>query len=280
VAGFIYAALMVAGLYVMYRASLLSVSWALTMMSIASLAAGAWVLFRLKANPLARPEKTLVSESLGQHMRFGRWAVPAKVIEWIPGQLPFLVLPIVAGLEAPAGLKTIRILAMPAAHTYAALSILFMPAFVHARMKNRLGQFVVTALLVVTAAMGCYWALLVLFGAPAMRFLYGGQYGEYAKYVPLLWLVGSQPLVASIASVLSAALKALERPQYVFWANIGTSLGVLSLGIAMIAYAGVKGAILAYTVCNLIGICLMVYLLLRSRTDGSPSFPSQENASA
>jgi len=43
----------------------------LAIMSFASLIAGAWVLLRLKVNPMARPDKTLMSESLEQHMRSG-----------------------------------------------------------------------------------------------------------------------------------------------------------------------------------------------------------------
>ncbi|MBD3391122.1 MAG: hypothetical protein GF418_03615 [Chitinivibrionales bacterium] len=268
IAGVVYAILMIAGLYAIFRMSLLTPSWALGIMSFASLVAGAWVLTRLGVNIVTQPERDLARDAVRRHWNYGRWAVATGAIMWIPGQLPFIVLSATGGLASSAALKALRNLAMPAAHTYSALFILMVPAFVHARMRGKLRGFMTTAMAVIVVAMGAYWTFLGLAGIPIMRWLYKGQYMEYSH---LLWLMGAQPLVAGIAAVLSAGLRALERPHHVFWGYLATSAGVLTLGITFIVTLQVKGAIIGYIVCNLLGIAVMFHLLVTNSAGAQPS---------
>ena len=262
VAGIPYATVMLLGVCALYATSRLSSSTAFMVMSAASLITGLWVVRRLRIPLQGAPERHFASEVTKQHRSYGPWAAATGIIMWVPGHLPYILLGIVAGMEATGTLKALRNLAMPAAHTYSALYILMVPAFVQARIRNKLKSFVMTSLVVIVGAMTIYWALLVFFGPQIMRWLYGGKYVEHSY---LLWLLGAQPVVAGVAAVLGAALRALEKPKYVFWSYFGTSVGVLTIGVALIIHSGIYGAILGYVVCNLIGIGLMVYLLAKTR---------------
>jgi O-antigen/teichoic acid export membrane protein len=253
---------MIAGIFLLHSLSLLSSARALAVMSVSSFASGAWVLARLRVNPFMHIGPALKKEALRRHWKYGRWAAATGIIMWVPGQLPYIILSAAAGLETSAALKALRNLAMPAAHTYSALFVLLVPAFVRSRERGTLGRALTVSLAAITGCMMLYWAFLALAGPALTRILYKGQYDGYAGF---LWLVGTQPLVASVASVLSAALRALEEPQKVFWAYAAMSAGIVTVGWALIAWSGVSGAIIGYTLCNLIGISVMLYLLSKHR---------------
>ena len=69
---------------------------------------------------------------------------------------------------------------------------------------------------------------------------YGGKYSEHAR--ALLW-VGLVPVSASFGVVLASVLQALERPDLVFWSQVGSVVAALTAGIGMATVWGVDGAV-------------------------------------
>jgi len=115
--------------------------------------------------------------------------------------------------------------------------ILFMPAFVHALMKNRAQAVRYHGASCRNSSHCRLWALLFFSGAPAMRLLYAVSTPK-CQYIPLLWL--SVPsLCCQHRLCAQCSAQGAERPQYVFWADVERRLAG-DVGIAMIAYAGVK----------------------------------------
>jgi O-antigen/teichoic acid export membrane protein len=258
IVGAVYALLMLAGDYVAFRQSWLSATTALAIMSVASVAAGLWAMAQLDIRLFAKSDPSLRRDVITQHKSYAPWAVATGALMWIPSQLPLLVLSATAGLEASAALKALRNLAMPAAQAYTGLLALLVPAFVNARNRGGLTRALWVSAGIMIACMGLYWVFLGFAGAPLMRWMYKGQ---YCQYTGLLWALGAQPVVAAVAAVLGAGLRAQERPDQVFWSYLGTSIGIVTIGIAMIYWWSVMGAVWGYVVCNLIGIGVMLYLL-------------------
>ena len=184
------------------------------------------------------------------------------MLTWTTSQVAALILPIWAGLEGVAAFKALMNLTMPAIHAYVAFSVLLVPVLVRAKEKGQFKRFMITALTLTSVAMGLYHLLLGVWGKPVMALLYDGQYVQHAW---LLWLVGSLPLLSGIIAVLNAVLRAIERPDYVFWAYVGTSVTVVTLGTGLIFFFGLTGAVLCQLAAMLMGVIILVSLVFGGR---------------
>lgn len=267
--GALYALAMLGGTTAAYAAGWLSATLALVLMSASSLAAAVWLLRRLGTSPFGRVDAGLGRDVRRHHLRYGRWAAATGVLEWVPGYLAFVLLPLWAGLEASGTLKALLNFIMPAAHAYGALCTLLVPVFVRAREGGGFERLFGRVLAGVCAATGAYWLLLGLYGAPLLDLLYGGAYTAHAR---LLWLVGSIPFMAGVASLLRTALRALEQPDHVFWAYLGSALLAATAGLWLIYNLGLAGALYAFLVQMTAEIGVMLFFLFRRpRTVAAPT---------
>ena len=245
--GVLYLALMLAGIYTLDQREWLSPVSALGVMGFSSLAAGLWLAGRLHIGRPPLVSHRLFREALRAHWGYGRWAAATEALTWIAANVYYLVLPAWGGLEATAALKALWNLTMPILHANAALSALLVPTLARARRDGRFGHLVRLALALFAAGSALYWVLLGLFHHQLITWVYGGQYREYEN---LLWLLGFLPLISVAVKVLGAALRALERPDRLFWAFL-LSIGVtLTLGFACMAAWGVVGVGVGYVLSD------------------------------
>lgn len=205
-----------------------------------------------------------------EHWRYGRWVLAAAFPSWILLNIYYLVLPGWFGLKAAGALKAIMNLAMPAIHGLIAFSILTIPLLV--RHRDRGGPWLmeqtvkrVTGVFVGGGAF--YLALLWLFRLQIISVLYGGKYLEYSG-LPVL-LVGLLPLVTACSVALGVALRALERPDRLFWANVAASAFALSLGLWLAATWGVLGAVAGYLASYAAFAAALWFFYQRLRPAGS-----------
>ncbi len=256
VAGMGYTVLLLSSTWFWFRYGKLTAAAALGLMAVASFIVGCGLLWKLRVPLAKRPDERLVQVVTARHWRYGRWASATGVMQWIPGQVAFLILPLAAGLAASGVLKALLNLILPIVHVYGALAVLLLPVFSKARSSGTFGQTVRATLLLVLVATGLYWVLLGWLGAPVMDLLYDGQYLEYAS---LLWWVGALPFMAGIGSILRTTLRALERPDQVFWAYLASSGTALTAGIALIMAFGLRGALISFILQMVVEIGLMWY---------------------
>jgi O-antigen/teichoic acid export membrane protein len=236
--GVLYLALMLAGLYALYQREWLSPVSALGVMGFSSLAAGLWLARRLHIGMPLWVSHRLFREICRDHWGYGRWATATEALTWIPSNVYYLLLPAWGGLEATAVLKALWNLTMPILHANAALAALLVPTLTQARRDGRFGHLVRLALTLFTAGAALYWVLLGLFQQQLVSWLYGGQYRGYEN---LLWLLGFSPLIAGAVKALGAALRALERPDRLFWAYLLSTVVTLTLGLGCMAAWGIVG---------------------------------------
>jgi len=184
-----------------------------------------------------------------EHWSYGRWVLAGVLPSWTLLNLYYVVLPVRFGLKESGALKAIMNLAMPAIHGVIACGLLAMPLFVRHRHAggSRLMQRTVRRVTGVFVAGAATYLLLVwFFRVPILALLYGGRYLEYSG-LPV-FLVGLVPLGTALTVSLGCALRALERPDLVFWANVAASVISLSLGLRLTAAWGVLGAVAGYLV--------------------------------
>lgn len=234
-----YMLLMLAGAYVVYRFGWLSTATALGVMAISSLAVSLWLAVRLGVKRPSLQKGELARDSLNNHWSYGRWSVANKGLSWVPHNIFYLLLPIWGGLEASASFKALMNLLMPMLQANSALSVLLLPTLVRAREHSSFGSSVRLALVPFVLAPVLYWILLGMFHSPIVSLLYGGRYAEYAN---LFWLLGLVPVVAAIKEVMSQSLRALERPDWLFWAYAFSAVVAGTVGAWCVYVWGIVGA--------------------------------------
>ena len=263
-AGFVYLGSLILALFVLNTYGLLSVEAALIAMAGASLLAGICITVQYDIQPFRRLDRTLRQAIVREHWTYGRWAVATSVLAWVPGNAYYLLLPIWGGLEAGGALKAIMILLMPILHANGAFSTLLVPELVQARSEGRFWKLMKVTVAFFLSASLIYWLLIGAFSTELIGWLYGTQYLEYAD---LLWVLGAVPVLISICTVLSAALRAIEAPQWIFRAYILSTGVTLTVGVAFIALWGMQGA--AYAIVLTAGATVAGLILswraLRSR---------------
>jgi O-antigen/teichoic acid export membrane protein len=241
----------------------LSPASAFLAMGAGALLASLLLLWRIRPQwgPAGDPSLGVVA---AEHWRYARWAIASAALTWVPGNLYFTLLPAWAGLEGTATLRALTNLVMPAVHVIGALSLLLVPLLARRRregderMLRPMGRFLALFL----GGAGIYELGLILWRREAVQLLYGGRYADAVSLVPL---VGVLALFASLIAVLGASLRALERPDKVFWSYLASSAVAIGAGIPLARGRGVAGALIGLLLSSLTTAAAMLLLYRRHR---------------
>jgi O-antigen/teichoic acid export membrane protein len=263
-----YMTLMLTGAYVLYRFEWLSAASGLGVMGISSLMVSLWLMARLRVKRPRLRDNELVRDSLEEHWKWGRWSVATVALGWFPGNVFYLLLPLWGGLEATASFKALMNLLMPMLQANAALSVLLLPILVRAREHSRLGAYTRFALIPFVLVPTLYWTLLGLFHKPLVSLLYGGLYTEHAN---LLWLVGLVPIATAVKMVTTQSFRALERPDWLFWAYVFSAVVAVTIGAGVTYLWGIVGAGVGLLISQGTAAAVVAALLLLfyQRSNGS-----------
>ena len=251
IASLAYCAVMAAAVWALNRAGQLTVFTAFVATAVASIAGVFAALARFRigvhtmVNTAHRSACATFREVVADHWRYGRWAIASAAIGWFPAQVYYALLPAWGmGLEASAGLRALTNFVMPVLQAIAALNMLLLPALARDRREGGLKRMNSTMLLflaVFCAGCAVYLAVLWIFRAQVFQIFYGGRYSQYAGW-PLL-LAGALPIGTCITAVLGNAIRALERPDRMFWAYVASAGAAAVFGIPLTARFGVSGAL-------------------------------------
>lgn len=255
-AGVLYMILVLVGLFAFYRSDRLSSASALIVMGSASLLSGLWLLRRLNVTRASVNPEGLERGAMQDHWRYGRWAMVAALLSWVPGNVALILLPIWHGLEAAAILRALNNVLMPIVHINTALGALLLPALVHARQLGRdhmmrLGR---NATVFFMAGTVVYWLFLGFFAEPAMAILYDSRYTEHAS---VLWVLGFLPVAGTFVLTAGALLRAMERPDRVVRAYAVSTALSLTVGVFPIWFLGLTGAVAFMILSSIVAACLL-----------------------
>lgn len=205
------------------------------------------------------------------HLNYGRWALGDSAVGWAALNAYYLILPLWQGLEGSAGLRAVMNFTLPGTHTFMALGAVLLPTLVRERrangvqsMKNHGRRWLVIFTLFGIAYLAALWALR----NDLFKLFYGGRYGEHAGS---LILVGLVPLAAGFVVVLGAELQALERPDLVFWSQVGAALTALTVGLGLATVRGVDGAVTGLLLSYAVGGVLRGWFSWRVTRDRAAS---------
>ena len=245
--GVLYIVCLGVGAYLLYARGLLTSVTAILLMGVASLASGAWIMARLHLRPFARSQRALREAIVAEHWEYGRWVIGSNILGWAPQSIYFFVLPITVGIVGTATMKALINLILPVLHTYLPLSILLVPALVRAPSRRAFKTTVYVASLVAVLCSTAYWLLLGTLHQPLVAWIYKGNYVADAG---LLWILGLVPISGAVVAVAGGALRALERPNLLFRAYAISTAVSATIGLALLFLAGLRGAVIGYTLSS------------------------------
>ena len=262
-AGIAYLAAVLILLYLLRVTDSLTAVSALLLIATASAGTAAGIRFRLSDRPADQPTDLLMLEARSEHLRYGRWAVGTSMLSWVPGNVFYFFLPIWWGLEGTAALRAMYNLLLPVLHGIGAIGVLLLPALVRVRGTPDFRRSILGFSAVFVAFAATYWLALVTLGDSAANWLYESQYDGFANLLPVLGLL---PFATGLVAVLGGALRAIERPDLVFWAYVASSFTAILVGLPLSAQFGPMGgaaAQVAAAAVTFLGLLLAVTIVRR-----------------
>jgi O-antigen/teichoic acid export membrane protein len=259
----LYCVLLLSGLFIVYRYSLLSPFKVFVLMGAAALLADVFLLTRLRAELPAGDPAPVVRETWRRHWKYGRWALASCIASWTPTYIFYPLLSTFSGMAQSGELKALMIFFSPLDQTLSALALLFLPYAARVRAEQgRSGLAILTRnlMLLSLAGAGLYWGLLIEFREPVFGLLYAGKYANISHLVPVLalgsmfWSAGYGPAIA---------LRAIESPHSIFVAYLATTLISVIAGVPATRAFGLKGAVWASNASEVASFLILMFLMRR-----------------
>jgi O-antigen/teichoic acid export membrane protein len=262
-AAFLYCALTMGGLALVYKHNLLSPLSAFLLMGLGSLVTSGVLLAYLRLRLSSSEDAPDLAAIWRRHWRYGRWALGANFMMWIPLNVFYPLLSSFSGMAQAGELKALMNFASPVNQTAAAISPLLLPHA--ARTLREKGDEGVSTVLIQQTFLSIsytvpYWIVLLLFKAPAFRLLYSGRYTEVAYLLPIIALAC---LFSSAFFGPANALRILNSPGLVFAAVSVSSCVALAVGVPISLVLGVKGAVWSMALSEALAFVAAVVLLRR-----------------
>jgi O-antigen/teichoic acid export membrane protein len=258
---FIYSALVLAGLYVVYQHALLSPFSAFLLIGVGALVTGIVLMFRLRSVLGGSGPAPALRETWSRHWRYGGWAFASCIAAWLPSYVYYPILSSFKGMAQSGQLKALMNLTTPFEQTKGALFMLLLPYAARvAERHGKSGTRILGGRLTLLSAGGAifYWAIIIPLHKPVFQLLYSGRYMEVAHLLPLLAL---GQVFWSAAYGPSIALRAMESPASVFLAFASATVASLLIGVPATWAYGLKGAIWGSNLADILSLVAVVLVL-------------------
>jgi O-antigen/teichoic acid export membrane protein len=262
VAGLVYLFTVIALLVGFDYLGWMGIPAAVAAMALSSLVICVYLMVCLRVSLRAMFQRAGYAEVFRTHWHYGKWAAPTGLLRWVPDHLPILVVPLVLGwvhqspadFESGGALKAMMHLSVPMVLFCWALSSLLVPMLVRRRGTPAFGRLSLRMLGLFLLGTLLAWPVLGLFHDPIIALVYAGRFTEHAW---LLWLVGLIPVVVAIDSVLHAQLRAVERPDRLFYGSAASSLLLLFVGLPLLAVWGLPGMLAGVLLGYAVQACVL-----------------------
>ena len=265
----VYCAVVFVGLFLIHSFGVLSPFSAFLLMGLAALISSAVLLVRLKPVFKLRMNGASSGVVFRQHWNYGRWIFVSFVLSWLAGDVYYPLVSSFSGMAAAGSLKALLNFSLPVAQTFGALSLFAVPYASRLYQEDGL-----TALNDLTwrmawlfaAAAVLYWAVLILWSKPILQLLYGGHYTELASLIP--WVAaGSLPWNVAIAPTI--ALRVVRSSTSVLYTYVASSVIAVVVGVPATMVFGLRGALWAMVLSNLVALFVAFTLVSRKLRDAS-----------
>jgi O-antigen/teichoic acid export membrane protein len=213
------------------------------------IAAGAWAVAAIVLSGVipgraagTRFETTEASYWL-EHWRYARWVVATAFVFQLMTQGYYWLVAGFLSVKDLAGLRAMYLLVTPVDQLFVAFTLLILPMMAmsyargdHVRLISLWGKYSLLFL-----GITIVFAIAVRkLSLPVLHLLYGGKFDELAGLLGMLVLV---PVFMGVGNATNAALKAIERPNAVFYAYVTSGVLTFLVGIPLVIRFGLGGAV-------------------------------------
>jgi O-antigen/teichoic acid export membrane protein len=262
--GAIYFCVLTVWMFVLRATNSLSPPAAFVGMGVAGLLTNLFLVIHLHAGSGTSGDGVTFGMVIGDHWRYGRWAMASALVAWFPENIYYTLLPARTGLEDTAALRALVNLVNPVIHTLIALASVLIPTLVRHKqlggirdVRKAMGRL----LLILLPGTVCYLTALWLCRSAIFEVLYNGKYQQYSGF-PLL-LIGLLPVSTTAVMIFGSGLRALEKPESIFWSYVAASATVVFVGIPITLRFGTAGAAGGMLLANVVATGCMAILFKR-----------------
>ncbi len=211
-----------------------------------------------------------LTETWGQHWRYGRWLLATAAAYWCSGQAPSLL---VGGLLTPVAaaiMKACQFLVSPLHVLFAGLDGVLAPRA--ARLASTSGEAALARFLRLFGLCACgavviYALALLPVVSRLLEFLYAGRYTQHSLIVAVLLV---EALLAASSRPFVLGLKVAGATRRIFHAHLCAAVVGLASMLVLAPRLGVLGAALAAPAASL---ALLLYLALGSTRTEHAALP-------
>jgi O-antigen/teichoic acid export membrane protein len=178
-----------------------------------------------------------------EHWNYARWVLVTALVFQFTTQGYYWLAAWFLSVKEVADLRAMYNVATPVDQLFVATALLVLPMMSFRYASRRMAGLLPVwraYLFGVCLVAGGFAAVVGLFGKPAMHLLYAGRFDDIA---PLVRTLAPLPVVTGIGNSMNVVLKALEKPQAVFYAYVAGGATTFLAGVPLIIRFGLRGAL-------------------------------------
>ncbi|HEV7349172.1 lipopolysaccharide biosynthesis protein [Telluribacter sp.] len=227
----------------------LNIITAFLLMGVASYLSALAINTKLPLNNKTSKKLFILPFIYRNHWKYGSWSFLAGIFYWVFGNINYILLPYYESLEVVASYKALTNLILPIININVAITGLLIPIFSRAKSDNLLKEKLKTITKLLATSSIIYWIFLILFGDIILKWLYNETYLELTF---LLVILGISPICSAITNIYISVLRTFEKSKTITTVYLFGSLLTLGLGVLLIPYYGLVGAIVSFVFTNLV----------------------------
>jgi O-antigen/teichoic acid export membrane protein len=178
-----------------------------------------------------------------EHWKYSRWVLVTAFVFQLTTQAYYWLAAGYLSVKDVADLRAMYNLVTPVEQLFVAIAMLILPMMSYRYAGRRMAGLLPlwrlygVATLLIT---GGFAVLVNFFGKPVLHVVYAGRFDDMASLLGVLALL---PVVMGMGNTMNAALKAIERPQAVFYSYVTSGAATFLVGIPLVMQLGLRGAV-------------------------------------
>ena len=240
---FVFFVVLVTGLWLGGRAHKLDSFTVFVLMAAGWIVAGVLFGRKLQFGKPAQHFGKIVPGYWGEHWNYAKWILATAFVFQLTTQGYYWLLGGLLSAKEVGEFRAMYILVGPVDQVFIAISYLIVPALAAHYATHRMRSFLslwrrfTLAAIIVT---GLFALVVRITGRSVVHILYGGKYDDLTPY---FFALGFLPLILWIGTTMGQAFYGAEKPKFVFWAYVGSGAVTICLGIPLVTYFGLWGAV-------------------------------------
>ena len=195
--------------------------------------------------------RALYPKHWNDHWKYARWVLPTAFVFQFTTQGYYWVVAGLLSLKEVAQLRVVYLLVMPIEQVLTAITLVILPTMAFHIASKHIPEFLLLWKKYLAATMaitGLFAVCVCLVSRSILHAVYAGKFDEVA---PLLGILSVLPILLGVANTMNAALKAMEKPQWVFHAYVSGGIATVLVGIPLVMRYKLVGAVLGMLVSAL-----------------------------